>query len=246
MLMALACMAVLLAIAIPSLQQSMTGIKEDGGKAVVSGWGLQDQMNLYALMQSMNVAALGGNQDYPRPSEISGSRDLTEDTTAHLYSVLVMQRLVTPEQLVSRADTLVEVDRDYDFRCYDPRSRVYWDPSFSADLDEDSNVSYAHMPLFGDRLRDQWGANLSTGFPLFGNRGPRDGIETEESWACFNGLWSGYIAFGDGHVEFLGSPGAFRRGGDGLFQIDDDNRHADAILGFTSAMDEDGPTLQWD
>ena len=246
MLVTLMCLAMLLAIALPSIQQSVTGIKEEGGKAAVSGWGVQDQLNLYALMQSLNVAALGSNEDFPRPSELSGSRDLGDDTTANLYSLMVMQRMISPKQLVSKVDTLVEVDDDYDFLQYDPRSRVYWDPAFSADLDDISNVSYAHMPLFGDRLDRHWGPQLSTSFPLFGNRGPRDGIETDESYACFNGLWSGYVAFGDGHVEFLDSPGQFGNGPDGLFRMDDPDRHADAILGFTSAMDESGPTLQWD
>ena len=246
MLFSLLCLAVLLAIAMPALQQSMTGIKEEGGKAPISGWGLQDQMNLYALMQSLNAASLGSGEPFPQPSEISGSRDIADDTTANLYSVLVMQRLVPANQLVSQADFLVDVDRDYDFTMYDPRSRVYWDPAFSADLHEDSNVSYAHMPLYGDRLRDNWSAQMSSSFPLFGNRGPKDGIEREDSYACFDGLWGGYVAFGDGHVDFLDSPSAFRRSGDGLFSIDDEARHSDAILGFTELMNSDGPVLQWD
>jgi competence protein ComGC len=251
MLFSLLCIGILLAIAIPSMQQSMTGIKEGGGKAAISGWGVQDQVNLYGLMQALNVQALGSGEDLPVPSEASGSGDISENTTANLYSLLIMQRYVSPEKLVSKADFVVEPDDDYDWSAHDPRNGVYWDSTFSADLDDVSNVSYAHMPLYGDRLRDQWGRGLSTSFPTFGNRGPRDGIETEESYACFNGLWGGYVAFGDGHIDFLDSPDAFRgglrRGGpDGLFTIDDEVRHADAMLGFTSRMDSDGPTLQWD
>ncbi|MCH2134497.1 MAG: hypothetical protein MK116_12185 [Phycisphaerales bacterium] len=251
MLMTLICIGVLLAIALPALQQGMTGMKEGGGKAAVSGWGLQDQVNLYGLMQTLNVQALGSNEGFPQPSVISGSRDISEDTTANLYSYLVMQRYIQPSQLVSRSDVVwVEPDEDYDWSAYDPRGGVYWDPSFSADLSDISNVSYAHMPLYGDRLRDRWG-KLSSSFPMFGNRGPEDGIESMESNACFDGFWGGYVTFGDGHVEFFDSPDSFRRsldggGADGLFSVDDEDRHADAILGFTYRMDRGGPVLQWD
>ena len=253
MLMTLLCMFMLMAIAIPAIQQSMTGLKEDGGKVPVSGWGMQDQVNLYALMQGLNTTGLSTGEGMPVPSEVSGSRDSSEDTTANLYSLLIMQRYVSPEKLVSKADYMVDPDDDYDWSVYDPREGIYWDSSFSADLADISNVSYAHMPLYGDRLKDHWGANmsLSSRFPLFGNRGPEDGIETEESYACFDGKWGGYVAFGDGHVEFLGSPSAYRGnlksgGVDGLFSIDDTRRHSDAILGFTSRMRSDGPVLQWD
>ena len=253
MLMTLLCMFILMAIAIPAIQQSMTGLKESGGKAAVSGWGMQDQVNLYALMQGLNVSGLSSGEGMPIPSEISGRRDISEDTTANLYSLLVMQRYIAPEKLVSKADYMVDPDEDYDWTVYDPREGIYWDDSFKANLEDISNVSYAHMPLYGDRLRDNWGANmsLSSRFPVFGNRGPEDGIETEESYACFDGKWGGYVAFGDGHVEFFNSPASFRGsrsggGPDGLFTIDDTSRHSDAILGFTYRMEPGGPVLQWD
>ncbi|MEE2908499.1 MAG: type II secretion system protein [Planctomycetota bacterium] len=253
MLMTLLCIGILMAIALPAFQKSMTGIKEEGGKAAVSGWGLQDQVHLYALMQGLNTVGLSTGDGMPVPSEVSGRRDISEDTTANLYSYLVMQRFISPDHLVSPADYMVDPDDDYDWSAYDPRAGVYWDPSFEADLTDISNVSYAHMPLYGDRLKDNWGSRmrLSSSFPLFGNRGPEDGIETEESYACFDGRWGGYVAFGDGHIEFLDSPAAFRggiRGGgpDELFSIDDTTRHADAILGFTYRMHADGPELQWD
>jgi hypothetical protein len=35
-------------------------------------------------------------------------------------------------------------------------------------------------------------------------------------------------------------------GEDHVFRIDDEVRHGDSILGFTSGMDRDGPILQWD
>lgn len=251
LLFSLACMAILIAIAVPSMHQSMTGLKEDGGKAAVSGWGMQDQVRLYGLMQSMNAQGLSSGDGYPQPSKVTGSGDLSEDTTANLYSYLVMQRYITPDQLVSPADFFTDPDEDYDWTLYSPRDRMYWDPSFSADLSDISNVSYAHMPMYGNRLRENWGSRMSlrSSFPILGNRGPRDGVESQDSYACFDGLWGGYVAFGDGHVEFLQTPGSFRGGqgmNDGLFTIDDESRHGDAILGFTSSMGPDGPVLQWD
>ena len=101
----------------------------------------------YGLMQSLNAQGLSSGEGYPQPSRITGGRDIFEDTTANLYSYLVMQRYITPDQLVSPADFVTDPDQDYDWTLYNPRERVYWDPSFSADLSEVSNVSYAHALL---------------------------------------------------------------------------------------------------
>ena len=133
-------------------------------------------MQLQALGQVMLTQGLGGGMDsmYPRPSTANGSRDSSFDTTANLYSLLVMERLTMPKHLVRKGDRgYVEVDADYDWTTYSPRNNVYWDPSFVADLDRLSNVSYAHMPLTGRRVEDQWRTSMSSDFLLFGSRSPR-------------------------------------------------------------------------
>jgi type II secretory pathway pseudopilin PulG len=253
LLVTLVCIVVLLSITLPAMRTATTGMNEDGTQAPNSAWGASEMMQLQALGQSLLTHGLGTGMDsmYPRPSAADGSQDRTLDTTANLYSLLVMERMTMPKQLVRKGDRgYVEVDTDYDWTTYSPRNHVYWDPSFVADLDQLSNVSYAHMPLTGRRVEDQWRTSMSSDFPLLGSRGPRDGIETIDSVTCPNGMWSGRVLFADGHVDFLQSTGAFNRrsrfGPDNLFTIDDLEYGSDAILGFTESIDEDGVTLQWD
>jgi type II secretory pathway pseudopilin PulG len=254
LLITLACMVVLMAIALPAMRSATTGMNPDGSQAPNSAWGGVEMMQLQALGQAMLAQGLGSGMDsmYPRPSDANGTKDRTLDTTANLYSLLVMERFTTPKQLVRKGDRgYVEIDDDYDWTTYSPRNGVYWDPSFVADLDVLSNVSYAHMPLTGRRVDNQWRAGaMSSDFPLFGSRGPRDGVETADSVTCPMGKWSGRVVFADGHVDFLDSPRAFSRrsrfGPDNLFAIDDEAGGSDAILGFTQSIDEDGVTLQWD
>jgi hypothetical protein len=254
LLMTLACTAVLLAITLPSMRSATTGMNADGTQSPNSAWGGVELIQLQSLGQAMLTHGLGSGMDsmYPRPSDASGTKDRTLDTTANLYSLLVMERFTIPKQLVRKGDRgSVEVDTDYDWTTYSPRNNVYWDPSFVADLDVVSNVSYAHMPLTGRRVDTQWRAGtMSSDFPLLGSRGPRDGIETADSVTCPMGKWSGRVVFADGHVDFLNSTSSFNRrsrfGPDNLFTIDDEEGGSDAILGFTESIDEDGVTLQWD
>lgn len=248
LLVSLVCMVVLLSLTLPALRTATTGQTATGRQAPNSAFGGVDMMYLQALGQVMNSHVDGA---WPKPSQATGSRDMSEDTTANLYSYLIMQNMTSPKQLVSKGDRgNVEIDTDYRSTLYDPSNRVYWDPSFAADLHDVSNVSYAHMPLTGDRLDKYWRFSMSSAFPLFGNRGPQDGIETADSATCHNGFWSGRVIFGDGHIEFLETPASFSsrssRGVDGLFRIDDPQRGSDAILGFSEAIDEDGVNLQWD
>ena len=132
-------------------------------------------------------------------------------------------------------------------------ANVHWDSAFVADLHNGSNVSYAHMPLFDERLRRYWTNDAR--FPVFGNRGPKDGIENPKSWTYGrNGRWAGHIVFGDGSIDFIQTftPGrvSFIRDGvsvpDNIFKIEDGPRGIDAILGFTKTMTNEGPVLDWD
>ncbi len=250
LLVGVVCMFVLYVILAESLKGPLTGTGQDGGYVANSAPRMQDMMQLRNLMQGMQMKSGSSGQSYPRPSELTD--DVSDDTTANLFSLLVAERYVSPDALISPMDAgLVEPMKDYAWGTWDPSRGKYWDDAFRADLDDVSNVSYAHMVLYGDRL-DHWSSRrMDSGFPLLGNRGPRDGVESTDSWACLeDGSWAGQIAYGDGHVELrIGTAQARRSGSvgaDQYFRIDDADRHSDAILGFTAEMDEDGPTLQWD
>ena len=250
LLVGVVCMFVLYVIMAESLKGPLTGTTKDGGYVANSAPRMQDMMQLRNLMQGLQMKSGSSGQSYPRPSELTD--DVSDDTTANLFSLLVAQRYVSPDALISSMDAgLVEPMNDYAWGTWNPSRGEYWDDAFRADLDDVSNVSYAHMVLYGDRL-DHWSSRrMDSNFPLLGNRGPRDGVASTDSWACLeDGSWAGQIAYGDGHVDLLMGTSQARRAGphseDHYFRIDDEDRHGDAILGFTSDMDEDGPTLQWD
>lgn len=253
LLITMACIVVLLSITLPAIRTASTGMSGSGGQSASSAWATADRVNLNAIGQSMLAGGLGSGFDaaWLSPASVSRGSDIGLNTTANLYSLLIMEQRVQPTHLVSRGDRgLVEVDTDYDFTVYDPRDGVHWDPSFTADLARGSNASWAHMPLQGARFDNHWRSSMSGSFPVFGSRGPRDGIPTVDSVTCPNGSWTGAVWFGDGRVEALDSTGAWRGRSngaeDGLFRIDDPQRGSDAILGFTRWLDVDNVELQWD
>ena len=256
LMVTLVCMLVLSVILMNSMSKSVTG---SGSTQSGSAFSMMDSMVLQSVMTSMlaHNMDIGGESQYLVPSELSGSGDVAQNTSANLWSAMIMQRWVDPKSLISKNDrqAFVEVDTDYDWGAYDPRNGQYWDPTFSADLSEVSNVSWAHMPLSGDRLKRNWKATLDGRFPLIGSRGPKDGIDDPFSLTYGgDGSWAGHVAFGDGHVEFVDSftPGcaSYRSGGQihqgNLFRLDDGPLGGDPMLGFTQRMTPDGPVLQWD
>ena len=253
LLITMACIVVLLSITLPAIRTATTGMSGAGGQSTSSAWATTDRVNLNALGQSMLAGGLGTGFDaaWISPASVTRGGDIGWNTTANVYSLLIMEQRVQPSQLVSRGDRgLVEVDADYDYTVYDPRGGVHWDPSFTADLARGSNVSWAHMPLQGARFDNHWRSSMSGSFPIFGSRGPRDGIPTVDSVTCPNGAWTGSVWFADGRAEGLQSIGAWRGrihgGKDNLFRIDDPQRGADAVLGFTRSLDDNGVDLEWD
>ena len=84
------------------------------------------------------------------------------------------------------------------------------------------NTSYALAMPFGDRLK-VWQGNFDSHTVLTGNRGPQYRIKTQDGWTLEenrplsgnsntlrfykpDNLWSGHLAFADGHVEFYKTP----------------------------------------
>ncbi len=184
-------------------------------------------------------------------------RDDSLNTTAALFSAMIAQHYVVPGQLISGNEysPYVWLDDDYDYTTYSPGNGTFWDPGFVADLAVLSNLSFAHMPLYGQRLRRNWRFNAGSRTVLLGNRGPRDGVADPSSYSVGrNGIWAGHIVFGDGHLEFADTftPTGlvFVRDGrqlaDNLFAADDGPDGMDAILAFTTAITDDGPVLQFD
>jgi prepilin-type processing-associated H-X9-DG protein len=214
-------------------------------------------MYLVSIYQSMAVSAQMGDGRFLVPSALTRRRDIADDTTAGLFSAMIAQQYAAPEQLFSanERNPNVWMDEDYDYLAYNPAEDSYWDAAFVADLELESNNSFAHIPLYGERLRRLWRFTAGSSAPLLGNRGPADGVDDPDSYTYgVNGTWAGHIVFGDGHVEyaetFTLSSVFFDAGGqrqpDNLFRMDDGPDGVDVILTFTKTMSKDGPVIQYD
>ena len=260
LLISVGIMLVLSVVMLNALNQALTGGKSAMPGTVAS---FKDKEYLRALFQSMVVSdelgsnSIFGDNPFITPATVADSEDVSLNTTANLFSAMIMQQYTIPDQLISgnEYNPNVWVDEDYNYRAYSPYDGVFWDPNFVADLDVESYTSFAHIPLYGRRYGRFWKFTVDSRAPLLGNRGPIDGIDDSSSYTYGrNSKWAGHIVFGDGHVDFFESffPAGLSYNQDG--QLQPDNIFAmetgpngdDAILSFTKLMTEDGPVLQHD
>jgi hypothetical protein len=254
MLITMVCIVVLFSLLMTSMNKAVTG---EGSAKDGTVRSFEDKMYLDGIFKSM-VASAGDNRNrYLTPGELGREKDITKNTTANLFSAMVMANYVPCRQLFSGNEFsgYVTEMRDYDMTLYNPQSNVFWDPSFKADLAQLSHTSFAHVPLFGERFDREWKNTMNSAFPLLGNRGPKDGRENPQSYTYGrNGKWGGHLVFGDGHVVFVESfmpEGlAFESNGkrfpDNIFFMDDEPDGGDAIITFTKGMTKDGPVVQFD
>ncbi len=255
LLVTMLCMVVLGVILMSSLNNAMTGAGNPRAGTVRS---FEDEMYLREIGRSLIVAAQSNRERLPTPADAAGARDGRLDTTANLWSLMIAQHSIQPKMLISgnEYNLLVRMDEDYDYAAYNPGAGVFWDRSFVADLGVESNASFAHMPLFGERCKRHWlKRTFASGMPLVGNRGPKDGRDDPLSSTYGRaGVWGGHALFGDGHVEFFESftpPGLMyesqgRTFADNLYYFDDGPEGVDAMLTFTLEMTRDGPVVQHD
>lgn len=253
MLVTVCCMAVLLVL----LMQGIGGtIGSPGTPRAGTTRTLADSMALTGLYQSLFAWSTDRGGRFLVPSTLTGSGQVQEDTTAHLFSALIMHHSVNPRMLISANEPspMVWEVEGYNYRAYDPSSHTWWDAEFKADLDRLSNVSYAHVPLAGRRMQTHWQAGAAGSLPILGNRGPENG-DDPESWTVLpGGGWAGQVLFADGRISFLDSPvhGSLwrheggKRTADNLFQMETGPLGGDSILTFTQTMAPEGPTIQHD
>ncbi len=245
-LISFACIAVLMSIYMTSLDKAVTGGK--GQSTQGSVWGMQDQIQLQLLGQAMTIDAMSNKHNqFLTPSVLAGTNDVYDNTSANFWSAMLVQNLAKAEQLISPSDRGWVEKANVDYQSSD------WDPNFSANLNETANVSYAHMPLWGERLKRRW--NVQSGrFPILGNRGPVDGDENANSATVDDdGVWRGWVLHSDNSIKWVEGTSLVskwrRRDGvsdDNIFLIESEDSADDAILGFTLEMDDYGPTLVWD
>jgi hypothetical protein len=255
LLVTMVCIVILMVIGMNALNKAMTG---EGAAVRGTVRSTQDMIQLSGIYQSMIVA---GNDlpdsRLPVPSIFAESDDWSLNTTANLYSSMIARNYINPEILIAgnEFNPWIEVMIGYNYNAYDPRTGVFWDTNFKADLDDVSNASYAHMPLFGERYTRGWQASFDRNAVLLGNRGPKDGIHNPDSLSYGrSGQWGGHVVYGDGSIQFhteFTPPGMMtERNGeyvpDNLFAMEQGPGGSDAILSFTKEMTRRGPVLQFD
>lgn len=254
-LISMVIMVVLFSILMTSLNKAVTG---QGSAVQGTVRSMEDNLYLTAMFQSVVVDSMNNKGErFVTPSDYAGSSDQSLNTTANLFSAMIQKNFTTCKQLIAGNEYsgYVQEKTDYDFTAYNPSRKVYWDTTFVADLGDLSNTSYAHEPLYGDRFDDHWRNTLSSTFPIFGNRGPKDGVANSQSFTYGrNAQWGGHVVYGDGHTAYINTftPNGlvFEMGGetyqDNIFKMDAKPNGGDAVLAFTKAMTKQGPTLQWD
>jgi type II secretory pathway pseudopilin PulG len=251
MLVSLVCIMVISSIMMSSMNKTVTG---NGEATSGSVWGMQNQIQLQTLVQGLTADSFGRNDQFLIPSVLSESLDISENTSANFWSALIAQNLANPEKLIAKGDNGWVEEANYDWRAVNSQIGQYWDPNFSTDFNEMSNVSYAHMPLYGERLKRWWRNDARGIFPIIGNRGPRNGqVQTDSFTLDKDGQWRGWVCYSDGSIKWYeetNAPIKWSRSddvnSDNLFILEGGDNKDDAILGVTSAMDEDGPTFIWD
>lgn len=240
----------------------------------------KDASTLRHLQQVLIVFAHDAKGMYPRPGLINrkpveiegmpprnipgaGAEDITRNTTANLYSLLIAQNYITPELCISplERNPKVTVDSDYNYDAYQPVNDSYWDATFTADLETGSNVSYAHMAMTGKRVTLHWRDTMLATVPNLSSRGPKDGQGDAASLTCDDdGQWSGHVAFADAHVEWLATmtpdrltydaideaTGERKPLPDNIFAMETGMTGSDLILSMTKSITEKAVVLQHD
>ena len=188
-----------------------------------------------------------------------GEEDVSINTTANLFSALIAQDYFKPELCIGVTEPSSHVVdcSDYNFNAYSPATGSFWDTNFKADLHNTSNVSYAHMPIWGDRKLKEWRSTAGNKTPVLGNRGPLGGVPDPHSITndIFppKGKWSGNIVYADNSVQFTTDFPTIKRSESGGYIIAPECIPAsgkipdtDAAITFTKEMTAAGPVIQHD
>ncbi|MCH2149238.1 MAG: hypothetical protein MK095_07370 [Phycisphaerales bacterium] len=203
----------------------------------------KDQVTVRGLQQGCAVYAAAANGDYPLPGLSlrlpinmggeqvrmpgRGEHDYSQDTSANLYSNMIMNMLIVPSGCISPLENHPgSQECAYNYDVYDPIAGSMWDPAFLVDPSQANqalHASYAHKVTCKDRK-----VNHDTALPtdaIFTLRGPAEpnGNAYDRSPTLQligpSDMWQGNVAFGDGSVGTLLSP--FLDNADFLFAADE-------------------------
>jgi prepilin-type N-terminal cleavage/methylation domain-containing protein len=273
LLVVMAIIALLIGLLLPALAKARAQAKV-----------LKDQTQTKQIHAAWVTFSVSNDDLFPTPGLIDrkphhllgeipgrGKEDYLLNTTAFVHAACIMQNYYSPALLLcpTEPNGRVFAKHDYDYEIYSVTEDEYWDPEFKSDLDEECNVSYSSMGVFGKRKQDQWRNSGDSKYPCLGNRGPVMGEYVEDSLTYeIHGPrkeWNGNICYQDNHVEYertLHPKGLdYHLGGesvaDNLFNIDCPGPVCDfwggdawlvmvSELAEGSSSDRPDPTLEWD
>jgi prepilin-type N-terminal cleavage/methylation domain-containing protein len=214
LLVVMAIIALLIGLLLPALAKARATAKLT-----------KDQTQIRGVHQSWLVFAREFDGYMPTPGLIDrlpfngveepgrGPEDEKMNDTARLHSACIMNNYYTPQLCVSpvEASGRVVIKDDYNYELYNvvPAVDVYWDDSFDAKFTSISNVSYASMPIAGDRKKRQWKETLDSSWPILANRGVKEGSTADADYNSSITLqihgssktWEGNICYNDNHCE---------------------------------------------
>ncbi len=164
---------------------------------------MKDAYQIRDLHRAMIAWSQQNGDRYPLPSQldrddatvrVDGEATL-KDSTGAIYSILVFNELVKPDDFYSPAESSGVLRSYHEYQHSEPTAaldpaKARWDPSFRGTpfdplpdggeaAEEVAHTSYAHLALAGAGRMKNWGFTADSAMPILGNRGPE---ETGATW----------------------------------------------------------------
>jgi prepilin-type N-terminal cleavage/methylation domain-containing protein len=224
LLVVIAIIALLIGLLLPALAKAQKNAKS-----------LRDKTQIKQIHQTFITFAQENKDIYPTPGLINRNADPTlgqvtsvgpENKTLNhsgpLYSALIAQNFFATDIVIGTTEVNVYIkeDADYNFNQYQPTADKYWDTGFVVNpaSNTESNSSYSHMALCGQRKKLEWRNNQNANTVGLGTRGTGGsyppssnlggaitGAEYEKSQTLLlhgpDKSWSGHVAFMDNHTD---------------------------------------------
>ena len=225
LLVVMSVIALMLSILMPAL-----------GRARREAMLVKDSTRIKGIHSGWLIWASGHEARFPTPGFVNrkehstlgqvrgrGPEDKLKNTTSSIHSLAVMENLYEPERLVSDSEpnSSVFILESYDYTARDIEEDIYWDgdvsdegesedgSGFQVDLSiggSGCNVSYASIPLIGERKTKEWCSSGSSEFAVMSNRGPAFGELPDYSitYDIHGGgrTWVGNVCWQDNHMTY--------------------------------------------